>query len=271
MGKKTIGASNGQKKESLNHIKSVEKAFRIFDVFLQKEGEISVSEMARRCGMSQSTAYRIMTTMKSVNFLVENPQTGLYRLGLAFLPLSNQVLNQNHLCRIARAELPSLAEETGFNANMAVMHYGAVLYVARMDAPGSRYSHALLGKLAPLHCTSLGKALLLDMSRQELIDLLETLGMPQYTENTVQSSNELYQEIQTARRQGYTFDNSEYNHDACCIGATIRGEDGRIVASISASSKRAVFLGREKEDIVKAVIHCANKISSALGYGNSFI
>ena len=180
-------------------------------------------------------------------------------------------MNQNHLCRIARAELPSLAEETGFNANMAVLHNDAVLYVARMDAPGSRYSHALLGKLAPLHCTSLGKSLLMDESRQDLFDLMARVGMPRWADNTIQSPGQLYDELKAAKQQGYVFDNAEYNPDACCIGAPVRGENGRIVASISASSIRSIFMEKNKDEIVKAVIHCSNKISSALGYRNSFI
>lgn len=252
--------------DSTYHIQSVMKANHVISAFLNAEGALTVSEVAQSCQMIQSSAYRMVMTLKACGILEEEQRTGVYRLSRGLLPLANKVLNQERLLRFARPELQSLAEKTGFNTSMAVLHEGQVLYVYRQDAPGTRYTHTMLGRLSPAHCTGLGKVLISELPPEELDMILTDRGMQRYTRTTIETREALREELQRVAAQGYAVDHQEMNEGVCCLAAPVRHAGGQIVAAVSVSALAVEFLGDKEETLAQAVTHHTKRISSAMGY-----
>jgi len=251
--------------DSTYHIQSVMKANQVISAFLGGEGGLTVSEVAQSCQMIQSSAYRMVMTLKACGILEEEHRSGVYRLSRGLLPLANKVLNQERLLRFARPELQSLAEKTAFNTSMAVLHGEQVLYVYRQDAPGTKYTHTMLGRLSPVYCTALGKVLICELSQEEL-DLILTRGMQRYTRATIETREALSEELERVAAQGYAVDHQEMNEGVCCLAAPVRHAEGQIVAAVSVSTLAAEFLSGKEEILAQTVTYHTKRISSAMGY-----
>ena len=90
-----------------------------------------------------------------------------------------------------------------------------------------------IGNLAPMHCTGVGKLLLLNHKESYIDKMIEKKGLQKFTDNTITTKRELLKELETVRKQGYAFDNEECEIGARCISLPVRDFSGKVVAGIS--------------------------------------
>ena len=77
-----------------NYLSSVKNALRILNSFTMDEPEKKVTDISSDLGLNKSTVSRTMATLASEGFVVKDPETKKYRLGLSILTLSG-ILNSN--------------------------------------------------------------------------------------------------------------------------------------------------------------------------------
>ena len=70
---------------------SVRTAARVLRAFSEADTELGVTELARRLGLSKSTAHRVLATLAAERLLEQDQETGRYRLGLALYELGSAV------------------------------------------------------------------------------------------------------------------------------------------------------------------------------------
>ena len=75
-----------QKKKKGESLKSAEKTLDVLE-FLSSHGSIGVADLAELKGLGVSTVYRILTTLVSRGFAVQDPKTRKYSLGPKMLEL----------------------------------------------------------------------------------------------------------------------------------------------------------------------------------------
>ncbi|NLJ53301.1 MAG: helix-turn-helix domain-containing protein, partial [Intrasporangiaceae bacterium] len=62
-------------------LRSVGTALDVLECFAL-DGELGVSDIARRLGVAKSTAHRLLQTLLSRGFVEQDNESGLYRLGI---------------------------------------------------------------------------------------------------------------------------------------------------------------------------------------------
>ena len=67
----------------------------------------------------------------------------------------------------------------------------------------------MVGKRIPLYCSGVGKALLADMSNDEIKSIWDKSDKPPLTEHTITDFSKFMQEIEETRKRGYALDNEE--------------------------------------------------------------
>ena len=68
-------------------LSSVSNAARVLKAFGQGEGELGVSELARRLDLSKSATHRLVRTLTAEELLEQDPRTGAYRLSITMQSL----------------------------------------------------------------------------------------------------------------------------------------------------------------------------------------
>ena len=75
-------------------VSSLVKAMKVLECFSMKNPELGVTEIAKQLGLQKSTVHNILSTFETMGYLIQNPTTGKYSLGVRLLQFSYIVNNQ---------------------------------------------------------------------------------------------------------------------------------------------------------------------------------
>lgn len=243
---------------------TVVKALDILKLLGQKD--MSASEICLALDMNKTTAHRLLLTLQGENFIERDEATKKYRIGLKIVELSSSRLADVELITEARPFLLELVKTIRLPVHLGIYSAGNAVYVDKIDILPKIRMYSQIGKTIPVHCSALGKSLLLKHSHEQIADILNRYGMPAFTPNTITDPNTYLREIKEGQEKGYTTDNGEHEENVCCIAAPIYNFSGHIVAAISVSG-----FNREETDatlLLPYLLSATQKISSRLGSNN---
>lgn len=243
---------------------SVEKAISVLETFSSGE-PMRVGDVARAAGLGQSTASRLLATLESGGLVERDPLTSRYFLGSELMTLAGIAINQNAVHRVGRQIAQNLAAQLGLGVNIALRRGAEVVYLCNFEGLRSPKSHTLMGQRVPLHATSIGKATLVGSTRSSRLGLLPEL--PQFTESTITSHDDLDREVAAITRRGYATELEEFVLGRASVAAPILDQFGKIAAAISISGPlTTIDLGTREQELGRLVLETADRISSGLGY-----
>ncbi|GLW68029.1 IclR family transcriptional regulator [Kitasatospora phosalacinea] len=180
---------------------AVHRALGLLHCFHDNGPDLSASELARRMGLSVSTAHRLARTLVATGFLDQDERTARYRLGPAVAELGQLTFHQRGL-HLAAPELAQLAQRTGATADLAIRSGPhAVILVGGSVLPSTG-----LGLRRPLHSTALGKVLLTWPSPT---DPPLQGPLPAHTPRTLTDPAALDAELALTRERGYALNDGE--------------------------------------------------------------
>jgi IclR family transcriptional regulator, KDG regulon repressor len=247
-------------------INSLSRGVQIMRLLADQPAGLGVTQLADRLNVDPSTAYRLLATLEQHGFAAQDAGTKKYSLGYGVLEIASGVLSRLSVVEIAQSHVRAIAVSTGENTHLAVRDRQSAVFVGCEPATGMLRVETTLGKAEPLHCTAVGKALLVDFTRAELLDLFGDKPLQRFTSHTITTIDELETELVRARRLGYAFDDEELHSGVRCISAPVRDRAGRIVAAFGISSP-SVRLTRERiGEIGEQICASARAISAQLGY-----
>src|SRR5277367_1956817 len=140
-------------------VASVARALALLDALRESERDLGVNELARRIGVSPSTASRLLATLESAG-IVQRDGHGPFRLGLGLVTLADRVLARLDLRALARPVLVELMERTGETATLSVPGEREAITVDSVPSQSSVVSMARLGRPSVSHATAVGKVML---------------------------------------------------------------------------------------------------------------
>jgi DNA-binding IclR family transcriptional regulator len=239
-------------------IQAVEISCEILQALRELDGA-GVSELADRLDRSKATIHSHLTTLADNEFVVKHD--GRYEISLRFVDIGEYAKNQVDIYEVAEEEVERLAAETGEVAHFMVEEHGRGVYLHKARGENAIQTASYTGNRKDLHCTALGKAILSQMSTEEIDEIIERHGLTEQTANTVSSREELFEALETIRERGIAFDDEEVLRGLRCIAAPIEHPNGDIYGAISISGPTSRFKGdRFHEELPEVVQGAANVI-----------
>src|ERR1700754_3221628 len=187
-------------------VQSVERAFELLEIMASAGPSIAFGELATRAELPQPTIHRLVRTLLNMGYVRQLPNRQ-YALGPKLIRLGE---NATRLIGAwSRPHLTELVERTGESANMAVLDNDMAVYVAQVPSPHAMRMFTEVGRRVHLHCTGVGKALLMQLPNDSVHALLMRAGMPASNENSYTTPDALIRDIELSRARGYTVDEGE--------------------------------------------------------------
>lgn len=246
-----------------NH--SVEKSFQIIEEMAAERQPMRLQDIAQKTGIPSSTALRMLTTLMSLGYVSQDTATLRYYLSLKFAYLGNCVTSQLSIRDIAHPVLIALSKACGESVCLAQEQNREVVYIDISDGPDNMLKITqYIGKRAPLHCTGVGKIMLLNYTEDQIRGIAEEKGMQALTKNTITSLDTLIREVDAIRERGYALDDEECELGARCIAVGVTDYTGKIVAGISMSGPISRMTVKRIEEVSPLVIAAAKNISKQL-------
>jgi len=247
-------------------IEALARGLEILSLFTTERPSLNLTEIVAATQLNKSTVFRLVATLVMLGYLERVPTTRSYRPGLKVLQLGFTALNGLELAQTAQPYLKSLSDKTGETTNMAIRDGTEIIYVARNATRQIIGVNVQRGSRAPAYCTSMGKAQLIDLSREELFILLGEGPYLKQGPNTITSLDALEAELGQIRQHGYAINDEELAFGLRSVAAPIRNSEGKVVAAINISFPGGRLSRQEIEaNMAPKIVDTARQISSALG------
>jgi DNA-binding IclR family transcriptional regulator len=222
---------NGTKRPTLRTIQSVDRAAELLRAVANSRQPLTLPELASRTGLNRSTAWRLLATLDAHGLVEHDPVSQRYTVGYAIVQIA-AAGDHEALVRRARPALQRLANSTGETASLAVAKRFELVYVDQVEAPQVMAPN-WLGRPAPLHATSSGKAFLAWLTDEERAALLSSTRLKRFTPTTITRRADLEAELAEVRERGYSVCAGELEQNLWGVSAAVLDARARPVAIIS--------------------------------------
>ncbi|MDJ0342757.1 IclR family transcriptional regulator [Streptomyces sp. H10-C2] len=237
---------------------TVDRALRILP--LLAEGPANLEQVATRLDVHKSTALRLLRTLHE-HGMVYRQEDQRYRLGARLFALAQQAMETLDVREIAHPHLVALNERIGHTIHLAVYEEGEVVYIDKVESRYPVRMYSRIGKPVAITVAAVAKLLLADLPEAERRSIAERLEYPKYTAKSTPDAAAFLTELLRVRDQGWATDLGGHEESINCVGAPIRGADGRTAAAMSVSAPNVVVTAGELLKLRPLILRTAEAIS----------
>ena len=251
-------------------MKSLTKALGILDLFLDNQGEMALSQIAKLSGLNKTTVSRIVSTLVKHGYLKQKEKRGKYSLGTIYLSFTGVVKSKLRVRNIAITYLTKLSQQVHESALIAYGNGNEEVFTETFHDTSQPNSVLRVvpveGTGMPLHSTSVGKVLLANMSDEELEKYLNNKHLRHFTPNTIVNIKDMKKHLKTVRQKGIAFDDEEFSLGVRGVATGLRDSEGKIVGAIAVVAPSVRLTRARMQELASDVTSCAVDISTELGF-----
>lgn len=206
---------------------------KLLDVIslLDKNGGSGVTEVADSLGIAKSTAHYHLDKLEQNDFVIKNGVE--YKLGTKFLGIGFQTRRRIPLYEAAKDEVRNLARKTGELVLLATEEQGLLVFLDKAGGSDALDIDAPIGRTATLHNRALGKAMLAHFLEEKVDRILETRGLPETTDQTITTRDQLKEELEGIRDRGVAFNRREHIEGIHGVAVPILDAAGNVLGAMS--------------------------------------
>ena len=265
-GSKPTSATAPERKKAINDpsryfSRAVGKALELLELLQLEQTPMGLNEITRRIRLSKTSTFRLLRTLE-ISGAVSCTPSGQYRLA-GHIGVPPQRLAA--LLRVATPVLEPLSLQLGETVSLAALFENRIEVIAVYESPQLVRMSNVVGHILPPHASSLGKAITAFQPPERRDKLLRSLGVYQYTLQTITDRAKISQEYELVRQQCFAVDREETIVDGVCFGVPVSTASGDVTSAISTSLPKTRVRGQEHEDaLIRALTRAASEISTGL-------
>jgi DNA-binding IclR family transcriptional regulator len=248
-----------------NISETANKAIDILELFLQKDGNFSLAEIADLSGFSKATAYRLTSTLVKRGYIDQRERNGKYSLGLKTLEFTYAIRKNIKFIELAYLYLSKLSKARNISAYISVLDTDSSLVVEEVAVVDTMRINSPIGKRMPLHATACGRVLLSSRSREERESFYKRITLQPFTSKTITNASQLEKEIEKIKTDGVAYGNEDYKIGLLSIAAPIYNGHGNIIAAIGIVAPISQFDAFGRGNLVTDLKSCSAEISQVIG------
>jgi IclR family transcriptional regulator, acetate operon repressor len=202
-------------------IESVGNALKLLMMFRTKPF-VRLADARDELGVAHSTAHRLMSMLVHYDFVRQDPMSKAYVAGPALVDIGLSVVRAWDIRATARDLLERLRDEMHETAHLAMLDGANVRFLDAAESNFALRVASRTGNTLPAYATSIGKAMLAQLSADELRALYPKERLPeQPTKKTLTSRTKLEAELAKVRERGYAINASESADGVSSVGVAV--------------------------------------------------
>ncbi|MEV4349388.1 IclR family transcriptional regulator C-terminal domain-containing protein [Actinoplanes sp. NPDC049596] len=216
-----------------HHVQSLERGLAVIRAFDAEHPELTLSEVARICGLTRAAARRFLLTLADLGYVRTDGR--LFSLTPKVLDLGYAYLSSLSLPDVAAPHLERLVAELHESSSLSVLDGDDIVYVARVPTSRIMAVAITVGTRFPAYATSMGRVLLAGSDESDVDAYLARVRPAKLTNRTLASAPALRAEIAKVRAQGYSIVDQELEEGLRAIAAPIHDRSGAVAGAVNVS------------------------------------
>jgi len=251
-------------------VPGLHRGLKVLEILGAAEKPMSLSEIARAMDLSRSSAFRLVYTLRQMEFIREAETANTFTLGARVLNLGFAYLNQQPIADIARPILAALRDETGVSTHLSVLEGDDVLYLVSHQARSGYVSNMRTGTRTQAYASAIGWCLLGAKDADALSAFAQRQKWHPFTRHTPTDADHLAGRVQEARDAGFVISRGFREPGGSSVAVPVRDNTGTITACVNLSGPDSGFdFDRMESFYLPRTQKAALQISRALGYQGS--
>lgn len=219
-------------------VSSFSKGLSVLKCFGNGQRRQTITEVAERTGMTRAAARRFLYTLCEEGLARSDGKH--FELTPAVLEIGHAYLSSVTELETIRDLLQELTADLGESASAAMLDEADIVYVARSPARHRVMTIGLgIGTRLPAHATSMGQAILAQMSHNELERFFSVSALAPLTPHTITTKDALKARLKLVRERGYALVSEELELGLRSLAVPIEGRPPNARLSINLSAQAA--------------------------------
>ena len=253
--------------QGIYKVQALDRAFAVLDLLGESDTPLGLAQVASSLQLHKSTAHRFLMVLER-HHMVERTGTGKFRLGLRLFDFGNRAIEQYDLRDRAQPHLRRLVAETEETAHLCILEQARVIYIDKIEPARSVRMITRIGSSNPVHCTSVGKAILAFLPEDRIEDVIRRTRFERFTHRTIATPEALRAEIEKTKRRGYAVDDEELEEGLRCIAVPLLDGQRQPVAAVSVSGPSFRVTAQKLPSIANHLLHCVRGIAHDMGFSS---
>jgi DNA-binding IclR family transcriptional regulator len=239
---------------------SVKKAFAILSAISSSKDGMGVSDLAKKLKMAKSTVHGMTSALEELGAAMRNPLTKKYKLGFTLLEIGRSAYSQIDLQTSARPVTEELMEKTQTSVFLGILNWDQVTILDIVESRQDLNITAPLGSTIPLFAGAVGKVFLASMSEEQAAKIVQSKGLPRFTDNSIVDMDLYFNELRQVREKGYAVDDEEYILGVRAVASPLMGL-GQLRSAIWAVGFKASLDEKKMQTLIGETQTAAKTIS----------
>ncbi len=251
-----------------NPVQSADRIFQVIDV-LTERGPCGLLEISAMLSLNKSTVHRLLNSLIYMGYVKQNEETLKYQMTLKVVTIAGKVLKQIDILSIVQPYMRFLMEQACETVHLVKRVDNRITYINKLEPSYEGRSirmASFIGMVSPLYCTAVGKAIMSELSEDEVRGIWESSLPERKTEYTILEMEQLLKELAAIRKLGYAMDNEENEVGVRCIAASIKDYSSTANYAISISAPTGRMSDERVQELIPLLISTCLKLSHELGY-----
>lgn len=219
-------------------IESVDNALKVL-LLLGERSSLRLTDVSQYLGVATSTAHRLLAMLQYRGFVQQDPKSKAYLPGSALTGVAFSILQRFDFRGAVRPYLEQLNGELRETVHLGMLAGSTVHFVDAIESPQAVRVVSRLGRAMPASSTSTGKALLAELTDEEVEVLYPGDRIEGLTDKSIRSRSELLRQLATIRKRGYATSSEESEAGVSSVAVALPTVTGpRLAINVAAPSSR---------------------------------
>ncbi|MBP1845778.1 IclR family pca regulon transcriptional regulator [Rhizobium petrolearium] len=220
-------------------VEGLAKGLAILESFDVTHPEMTLSEVARRVGLSPAAARRSLITLQALGYVQQKDKR--FHLRPKIMTLGSSFYFSARIEEVLQPDLRELVEKFGDASSVGTLDSEDVIYIAHVSVQRARRAAAVMGARYPACATSLGRVLLAGLNDDALERYLSNVRPKALTSKTITDPAILREEILAVRESGYATTVDQLDYGITALAVPIRDMEGRTIAALNTSGYTGIL------------------------------
>ncbi len=212
-------------------VPAIEKCFAILELLAKSRKSLGISDISGSLRLNKSTVFNILHTLVELNVL-ENHSDGKFGCGTRFYTLGEMTGKRSAFIQTAHPYLQAINDKTKLSAFLGFRSDLHAILIDKVDSAYGIKVSSEIGMRMPALAGAGIKAMLSQLSDEEIDEILARTELKRYTPYSVTDKAAYKKEILEVRKQGVAFDREEYIEGMVALAIPVKATRKDLQAAI---------------------------------------
>ena len=237
-------------------VKQAANALDILEYFAQRLRPATPAEIADDLGWPRSSTLNIVSTLTQKGFLYEPRSRAGYYPSPRWQTLAEAVSRAEPLPEALYRIAAEVAEQTGETTAVSALAGISALFVHVVESQHFIRYFARVGDRVPVHASSVGRALLIQIPDSEREALYRKIPFAAYSSTTPMNADEIKARLRNETARGFHYSDAEYQPDLAGVALPLPAGARRLSIVVAGPVSRVLpHQDKTAEIIRRAIAH----------------